>query len=99
MRSPITSLQALKTEESKDKYDPGRKRHTARDNGNSCLRAFATGSSEEKGDAVSESRPSSSSSKRIVCLFYKDIVSRGDWLGKPANFKGACLCYGFYLIT
>ena len=21
----------------------------------------------------------------------ENIVSRGDWLGKPANFKGACL--------
>jgi len=36
------------------------------------LRAFATGSSEEKGDAVSESKPSSSSNKRIVCPFCKD---------------------------
>ena len=72
LRSPVTFLQALKTEESKDKVDPGRTRYTARDNGNSCLRAFATGSSEEKGAAISESRPSSSSSKLIVCLFYKD---------------------------
>ena len=72
MRSPVTSLQALKTEESKDKVDPGRTRYTARNNGNSCLKAFATGSSEEKGDAISKSRPSSSSSKRIVFLFYKD---------------------------
>ena len=22
-------------------------------------------------------------------------VSRGDWLGNPANFRGACYCYGF----
>ena len=26
-------------------------------------------------------------------------VSRGDWLGNPANFKGACYCYGFSLVT
>ena len=24
------------------------------------------------------------------------IVSRGDWLGNPANFKESCLCLRFY---
>ena len=55
--NPGTSLQALKTEENKDTVDPGRTRYTAQDKGNSCLKALVTGSSEEKGDAVSESRP------------------------------------------
>ena len=72
MCNPVTSLQGLKTEENKDKVARGRTRYTARDKGNSCLRAFATGSSEEKGDAGRESRPSSSSNKRIVCPFCKD---------------------------
>ena len=26
---------------------------------------------------------------------HQNIVSRGDWLGKPAHFKGACLCLRF----
>ena len=27
------------------------------------------------------------------------IVSGGEWLWKPANFKGACYCYDFWLLT
>ena len=67
MRSPVTSLQALKTEESKDKFDPGRTRYTAQDNGNSCLRAFATGSSEEKGDAVKADQGQVAVNELFVC--------------------------------
>lgn len=70
--NPVTSLQALKSEDTKDKVNPGRTRYTARDKGNFDLRAFATGSSEEKRDAVKESSPSTSISRRIVCPFCKD---------------------------
>ena len=27
------------------------------------------------------------------------IVSRGDWLGNPANFKGPSLCCGLWVVT
>ena len=27
------------------------------------------------------------------------IVSRGDWLGKPANFKDVCYCSSFFMVT
>ena len=30
--------------------------------------------------------------KLLKLKIAKTIVSRGGWLGKPANFKGACLC-------
>lgn len=66
--NPVTSLQALKTEEIKDMVDPGRTRYTTRDKRNSCLRAFATDSSEEKGSAVSESSPRSRSNKQMSLL-------------------------------
>ena len=43
------------------------------------------------------------SDERIVCVFLtclasllcSRIVSRGDWLGNPANFKGTFCCFGF----
>ena len=81
--NPAASLQVLKTEENKDKVDSGRKKYTAQDKGNYCLRAFATGSSEGKGDAVSESRPSSSSNKRITLI-------EKDHLGDRSPEKDCC---------
>ena len=27
------------------------------------------------------------------------IVSRGDWLGKSANFKEICYCSSFFVVT
>ena len=32
-------------------------------------------------------------------MFDRPRVSRGDWLGNPANFRGACYCYGFRVVT
>ena len=29
----------------------------------------------------------------------KPILSRGDWLGNPANFKGTFYCFGFDVET
>ena len=41
--------------------------------------------------------------KNINSVFKKRvdlaIVSRGDWLGNPANFKGGTLCSDFRVIT
>ena len=31
----------------------------------------------------------------VVSMFPNIIVSRGDWLGNSANFKGTCLCLRF----
>jgi len=30
--------------------------------------------------------------RAVPSAFGCAIVRRGDWLGKPANFRGACLC-------
>ena len=65
--NPVTSLQALKTEETKEKTEGGRTRPPYRDKNND-VRALATGSS----NAVGERGPSTGGSKRIICPFCKD---------------------------
>ena len=42
---------------------------------------------------------SSKETKGHLTVVYPSRVSRGDWLGNPANFKGACYCYGFRVVT
>lgn len=68
--NPVTSLQALKTEETKEKTEGRRTRPPFRDKNND-VRALATVSSKETSDAVEERGPSTGGSKRIICPFCK----------------------------
>lgn len=65
--NPVTSPQALKMEEAKDKVESGRLKYNARDKGNFRARALATKSEEKDGNTATDS-----SSKRIICAFCKN---------------------------
>ena len=65
--NPVTSPQALKVEEAKDKVEPGRSKYNSRDKGDFRARTFATKSEEKSRNTVTDS-----SSKRIICAFCKN---------------------------
>ena len=69
--NPVTSLQALKTDETKEKIEGGRMRYSFRDK-NTDVRAFATFSSKRTPAADEECSPSTGRSKQIICSFCKD---------------------------
>ena len=70
--NPVTSLQALKADENKERGENSRAKYTLRDKLSPNLRTFATSSSEGNSDAVKESSPGTSGGKRTVCTFCKD---------------------------
>ena len=67
--NPVTSLQALKAGET-NKSNPRRTNFNPREKGNFDARTLATGSSEEKENAVEKT--SSSNRKRVICPFCKE---------------------------
>ena len=70
--NPVTSPQALKIEESKTRFDPGRAKLNPSDRRNFGARILATGSSEEKEKGSHVINSISSSAKRTVCPLCKD---------------------------
>ena len=69
--NPVTSLQALKADENKERGENSRARYTLRDKLSTDLRTFATSSSEGNPGAVKEGNPGISGGKRSVCTFCK----------------------------
>ena len=67
--NPVTSLQALKTGETNNS-NPRGTNFNPREKGNFYARTLATGSSEEKENAVEKT--SSSNTKRVICPFCKE---------------------------
>ena len=65
--NPVTSPQALRAEEAKDKVTPGRSKFNSQDKGDFRVRTFATKSEEKSGNVVADS-----SSKKIICAFCKN---------------------------
>ena len=100
--NPVTSLQALKAEEAKDKVEPGRSKFNSRDKGDFRVRTFATKSEEKSGNAMADS-----SSKKIFCAFCKNnheldlcekfsqiaLSERKKFVQANALFRG-CLKWG-----
>lgn len=70
--NPVTSLQALKADENKERGENFRARNTLRDKLNTDLRTFATFSSEGNPDVAKGGNHGVSSGKRNVCTFCKD---------------------------
>ena len=68
--NPVTSPQALKVEEAKDKVYPGRGNYIARERRNFGARIMVTGSSEVRGSTVKNSSPTNA--RGITCAFCKD---------------------------
>ena len=69
--NPVTSLQALRTDETKEKIEGGKTRYPFRDK-NVDARTLATLSSKRTPDAEEERTPSTGISKQIICPFCKD---------------------------
>ena len=69
--NPVTSLQALRTDETKEKFEGGGTKYPFRDK-NIDARALATFSSRRTPDADEECTPSTGTSKQIVSPFCKD---------------------------
>ena len=69
--SHVTSLQALKTDETKEKTEGGGTRYFFRDK-NTDVRAFATLSSKRTPAADEERSPRTGRGKKIICPFCKN---------------------------
>ena len=50
-------------------------------------------------DILSNHVRSHKTSLLLWLVYICTIVSRGDWLGNPANFKGTFYCFGFDVET